>query len=251
MIERTQLEANGGLIRRGIRAIKRKIFTPEFVRHCVTSISGKPSVVAKIKQRGTVHGICRATYRRSQRKGELRRLHPKGSHHSYDEYVAAADRLGEDAVEASTMDKIKMRRICRAMGDKLPEPKVEEASEPEEVSESEKKHHNPKFVRDCVAAITQNSEDLERVEQDAPGKEKGSPFAVCWAKYNKNKKSLAAKHSKGSHHTTKDYEAALKKLRESTEALRANRQPRSSITFDATPSAERKGHSRRDVHYKP
>jgi len=82
------------------------------------------------------------------------------------------------------------------------------------------KPRTPEFVRHCVAAIVEKPADLERLKQGAPEGSDGSPFAVCWAKYNENKRSLAAKHSRGEHHTVAEYKTALKKLREGVEDAR-------------------------------
>lgn len=71
-----------------------------------------------------------------------------------------------------------------------------------------REHRMPKFVQHCVAAITNDPQRLAKVKQ------KGSPFAICIAQYKRNTRSLAAKHSVGKHHTVKDYEIALAKLRE-------------------------------------
>ena len=73
--------------------VVRRARTPEFVRHCVTAISQDPGKVAQIKRKGTVHGICQATY--DSNVSELSRRHPKGVHHTADEYHDAADKLGE------------------------------------------------------------------------------------------------------------------------------------------------------------
>lgn len=92
-----------------------------------------------------------------------------------------------------------------------------------------KKHKTPEFVRHCVAAITEKPEDLKRVQQDAPGPEEGSPFAICYAKYKGNKRSLAAKHAKGEHHTVKQYEKALATLREDLARVRQQNVDRSQV----------------------
>jgi hypothetical protein len=89
----------------------------------------------------------------------------------------------------------------------------------------------PAFVRHCVTAITEKPAELERIERDAPAGTDGSPFAVCWAKYNEDKASLAAKHAKGKHHTVAQYEKALGKLRENVAAAREESLDRSQIVF--------------------
>lgn len=105
----------------------------------------------------------------------------------------------------------------------------------------EKKHHTPEFVRHCVTAITEKPKDLERVKQDAPGSDEGSPFAICWAKYKGNKRSLAAKHAKGKHHTVSQYKKALATLREDLEKIRGENIDRrkimhSDVGIDPAPS---------------
>ncbi len=100
-LTRTPLLLDEGIIRKvreligkGIRRFKR-IRTPEFVRHCVTNISQNPDKVRQIKRKGTVHGVCHATYRKAADKGKLKQKHPKGVHHTTSAYHRAADRLGE------------------------------------------------------------------------------------------------------------------------------------------------------------
>lgn len=256
MIEREPLELDEGLLslaKRLGRSIKRKVFTPEFVRHCVVAVANKPRVAAKIKQRSTVHGVCKATYRKSSRKGELKRLHPKGSHHSYDAYVAAADKLGEATTEMTMIDKIKIKRIEQSLGDRLPRPHAEaDSSESPSIDEGKKEHQNPTFVRKCVDAITQDKDKLEKIERDGgDGEDKGSPFAVCHAQYNKNKRSLAAKHTDDTGPSEKQWKSTLSKLRESLDALRNSRPPRTSIVFDAQPADFRKRAARRDIQFDP
>ena len=97
-LSRTPLLAEGIVgraVRAGAKVIRniRRFRTPEFVRHCVTNIAQNPDKVSQIKQKGTVHGICRATY--SKNKNRLKSKHPKGAHHTTDAYHRAADRLGE------------------------------------------------------------------------------------------------------------------------------------------------------------
>ena len=83
-----------------------------------------------------------------------------------------------------------------------------------------KKHDTPAFVRHCVTAITEKPADLERVEKDAPADTDGSPFAICWAKYKGDKRSLVAKHSRGEHHSVAQYEKSLATLREDVDRVR-------------------------------
>lgn len=87
--------AGVGLIKKVIRTLNiiKRARTPEFVRHCVIAISQSPDKVAQIKRKGSVHGVCRATFERN--KAVLTANHPKGSHHTTDAYHAAADRIGE------------------------------------------------------------------------------------------------------------------------------------------------------------
>jgi hypothetical protein len=125
-----------------------------------------------------------------------------------------------------------------------------EMSDDEELQEGEKKHHTPKFVQHCVTAITEKPESLSRVEKQAPKGTDGSPFGICWAQYKKHRRSLAAKHSQGKHHTVKQYEGALAKLREETDALRKSRPSRSRIVFE-TLGDDPKGLSRRKVVFSP
>mgnify|MGYP000990205397 CR=1 FL=1 len=95
-----------------------------------------------------------------------------------------------------------------------------------------KDYKTPEFVRHCVTAITERPKDLARVESGRKGD--GSPFGICWSKYNKNKSSLDARHSTGEHHTNKEYEQALSKLREATEQLRAERPKRTAVAYAPT-----------------
>lgn len=91
----------------------------------------------------------------------------------------------------------------------------------EALEEGEKKHHTPKFVQHCVSAI------MEKPKSEQPKE----PFAVCHAARNKNKAKLDAAHRTGKHHTVKDYENALEKLREAVEERAAlNIDPR-NVTF--------------------
>lgn len=113
------------------------------------------------------------------------------------------------------------------------------------VSEGKKKHHTPKFVQHCVSAITNDPEKLADVEK----KKDGSPFAICNAQYNKDKKSLAAKHSQGKHHTVKDYENALEKLRESVEERAAHNVDPRSVSF--TPVVGEQEVDPRSIRFSP
>ena len=83
------------IAKKSVRAYNtaKRIRTPEFVRHCVIAIAQHPGKVAQIKAKGTVHGICQATYNKN--KDTLQLKHPKGSHHTSDEYHDAADKLKE------------------------------------------------------------------------------------------------------------------------------------------------------------
>lgn len=137
-----------------------------------------------------------------------------------------------------TLNELKKKRILESLGDRLLEKNAinESDSSPsgdgvgaQVINEGEKKHRTPEFVRHCVTAITEKPKSLDRVQQ----KKDGSPFAICHAQYKKDKRSLAAKHSKGEHHTNKEYEKALKTLRTKTEELRNQRAPRSSFVFEA------------------
>jgi len=94
-----------------------------------------------------------------------------------------------------------------------------------------KRPHTPEFVRHCVTAITEKPKELARVESGAPEGTDGSPFGICWAKYKGNKSSLAAKHSKGEHHTDSQYKKALATLREDVEEARRQNAGRSRLMF--------------------
>jgi hypothetical protein len=119
-----------------------------------------------------------------------------------------------------------------------------------EGNEGKKKHHTPKFVQHCVAAITGEPESLERIEKNAPKGSDGSPFAICWAKYKSNRRSLAAKHAKGKHHTVKDYEKSLATLRQEAEKIRASRPSRRQIVFEHA-NVEPKGARRVLIEFRP
>jgi len=115
-----------------------------------------------------------------------------------------------------------------------------------------KKHQTPEFVRHCVTAITEKPETLSRVKAQAPEDTDGSPFAICYAKYKQNTRSLAAKHATGKHHTIKQYEGALKTLRTKTEELRATRPSRTSIVFESHhETGETKRDRRKQVRFEP
>jgi len=133
-----------------------------------------------------------------------------------------------------TLNDIKLKRLTEAAEKrekkKRPKKKLHRLSsgsqayvDPDAVNEG-KDYKDPKFVRDCVSAITQDPVKLAKV-QERPG---GSPFPICKKTYSRNKAALAAKHSQGRHHSNKDYEESLKKLREAVEARAAqNIDPRS------------------------
>jgi hypothetical protein len=118
------------------------------------------------------------------------------------------------------------------------------------IEEGEKKHHTPKFVQHCVSAITEKPKTLARVEAGGSKGEKGSPFAICHASYKKKTRSKAAEHSKGSHHTVKQYEGALKKLREAVELARQGSVDRRSIIFGSVQEGL-KSADRRHIRYSP
>jgi hypothetical protein len=155
-----------------------------------------------------------------------------------------------------TLDEAKRRITLRTvpghlleMDDTATEPEAIE--EQEELQEGKKRPHTPKFVQHCVTAITEKPESLSRVKREAPKGSDGSPFAICWAQYKKKRRSLAAKHSKGEHHTVKEYKGALKTLRQETEEIRRARPSRSAIIFEAAgPDAiERTDRSR--IRFQP
>jgi len=102
-----------------------------------------------------------------------------------------------------------------------------EALDNEDLDEG-KGHKTSDFVRHCVTAITERPKDLARVET---GKPDGSPFAVCNAKYNDNKRSLAAKHSKGEHHSDARYKESLATLRGRVDEARQQNADRGSVLY--------------------
>jgi len=110
-----------------------------------------------------------------------------------------------------------------------------------------KGHKTSDFVRRCVTAITERPKDLARVEA---GKPDGSPFAICNAKYNDNKRSLAAKHSKGEHHSDAQYKKTLATLRESVTEARQQNEDRGDLFYSdvVTPVTSTNRHL---VHYTP
>ena len=158
-----------------------------------------------------------------------------------------------------TLNDIKAKRVLRALGDRLPKPVVESVTVEYDVDEDgtytnarvidegKKKHHTPKFVQHCVTAITQDPERLAKIKAGGEGGEEGSPFAVCNASYDKKTRSKAAAHSQGEHHTTTEYEAALKKLRVEN---RQNAPDRGRIVFEAA-SSDLKQSDRSRIVYRP
>ncbi|MDX1486861.1 MAG: hypothetical protein R3268_01575 [Acidiferrobacterales bacterium] len=148
------------------------------------------------------------------------------------------------------IDKVKMRRLCESLGDRLPQ-KTPSNESGGTLEEGEKKHHTPKFVQHCVAAITEKPKELKRIKKGGNNGEEGTPFAICWDNYNKNKKSLAAKHAKGNHHSVKDYEKSLKKLREAREAARAKRVDPRQIVFETRAPEHIKREARRNIRFEP
>jgi hypothetical protein len=147
-----------------------------------------------------------------------------------------------------TLNDIKLKRLTEAREKKegkrkrklVTDPKGRQTyimvDEDEEIlDEGTKKHHTPKFVQHCVSAITEDPKKLAKVKAGGEDGE-GSPFAICHASYKKKTRSKAADHAqqaKGEkkHHTVKDYEKALEKLREAVEERTAmNPDPR-SVTF--------------------
>ena len=130
-----------------------------------------------------------------------------------------------------TLNELKLRSICKTLGPTIMSNLAKTPTAPQPVSEGAdegKPYQTPKFVRDCVSAISEKPKTLSRISK----KEDGSPFAVCYAKYNNNKKSLAATHSKGEHHSNKDFEAAKSKLRNQVESLRKQRSDRRNVVFE-------------------
>ena len=110
-----------------------------------------------------------------------------------------------------------------------------------------KGHKTSDFVRHCVTAITERPKDLARVEAGKPG---GSPFAICNAKYNDDKRSLAAKHSKGEHHSDAQYKKALATLREGVIVARQQNEDRGDLFYSdvVTPVTSTNRHL---IHYTP
>ena len=129
--------------------------------------------------------------------------------------------------------------------------KAEDVEDDDETLAEGKKYRTPEFVRHCVAAIVERPKDLARIESQAPEGSDGSPFAICHAKYNENKRSLAAKHSRGDHHSTADYEKALAKLREDTEALRRQNEDRSEVCYSDAPPLPATRETRHLVRFIP
>lgn len=85
------------------------------------------------------------------------------------------------------------------------------------------KHDTPKFVQHCVSAIVNDPTRLRKL--------KTSPFAICNAVYEKNKRVLAARHATGKHHSIKEFEKALALLKARTKEMRESRAPRHSVLF--------------------
>lgn len=112
------------------------------------------------------------------------------------------------------------------------------------LGEGKKSHHTPKFVQHCVSAITEKPESLNRVEAGGPKGEKGSPFAICHASYKKKTRSKAAAHSKGEHHSVKQYEKSLATLREDVERAREESVDRRAIFFSDVPQQATRRHIR-------
>jgi hypothetical protein len=114
------------------------------------------------------------------------------------------------------------------------------------VVEGAKEHKTPKFVQHCVAAITADPARLADVEK----RKDGSPFAICNARLNSNP-ALAAKHSQGKHHTVKDYEKALVKLRETTDKHAATNVRPASVAFDPDADAGNTTTPTKAVRFNP
>lgn len=144
-----------------------------------------------------------------------------------------------------TLDDIKLKRLGKAR--QINEEKNASNQSGGTLDEGEKKHHTPKFVQHCVSAITEDPKKLAQVKAGGPDGE-GSPFAICNASYKKKTRSKAADHAqqaKGEkkHHTVKDYESALKKLRESVEERAASNVDPRGVAFgpmleEHTPTAQ-------------
>lgn len=165
-----------------------------------------------------------------------------------------------------TLNDIKLKRTVAGLGDKLPKKNASNESggslgesvtvqydvdadgnytNPRVVEEG-KEHKTPEFIRHCVAAITSDPKKLAKVQE----KKDGSPFGICTAQYKKDKRALAAKHSRGDHHSSADYEKALATLRNEADELRAARPSRTNILFESQ-DTEPKKDGRRTVRYTP
>ena len=118
-------------------------------------------------------------------------------------------------------------------------PEITASGDIHEGSES----RTPDFVKHCVSAIVERPKVLKRIKQ----KKDGSPFAICYSVYNKNKRKLAALHSRGVHHTKKDFEKAIDALKEEIERLRMSREPRNKIKFEPNASYIDRPTDRRNV----
>ncbi len=146
-----------------------------------------------------------------------------------------------------TLDDIKTKRLAVIAAKFAPPASLNESvtttSGTDTVIEG-KQHNTPEFVRHCVAAITSKPKTLDRVQQ----KKDGSPFGVCYATYKKNKRSLAAKHSTGEHHTNKQYEKSLKTLSQEGADRRKSSDSRRHVVFEhVEPQAY---HRRRSVRFE-
>ena len=149
-----------------------------------------------------------------------------------------------------TLNEIKMKRVLAALSDQ--DDSISEAKD-KKSKKTKKPSRTPLFIKHCVAAIVQKPATLARVQaggQEAGG---GSPFAVCSATYNKDKRKLAADHSqqaKGEkkHHTLKDYEQALEKLREDN---RREKLDRSRVVFEQRDARELRRSDRRRITFVP
>jgi len=160
-----------------------------------------------------------------------------------------------------SLDKAKLKRFASTIGKRPPKknPSNQSGGSLEEVvapnydinEGAGKRHHTPEFVQHCVTAITENPAKLADVEVGGEDGEKGSPFAICNAAYKKKTKSKAASHSRGAHHSVKEYEAALKKLREDTMTIRETRPPRGQIIFKPGGPNEPKRSARGQVQFRP
>ena len=138
-----------------------------------------------------------------------------------------------------SLDNVKLRRLEAKLGPRLYRKNASNQSSGTfdengasdqsggALEEGEQKHHTPKFIQHCVTAITEKPEKMAKIKKQKDG----SPFAICHAQYKKNKRGLAAAHSRGKHHTVVQYERALKKLKEETERVRASKRSRENITF--------------------